>query len=114
MHPHYFFFFFNHMQHKAASLAEGTDVLLVAMSSAGDSRNLEFFHGAGDSSPTLHEGHNGIVHVHKGMLADETPAQHPSEGPFFLLVEEASPSGEASCARCLCLLPPPLPLLVLS
>ena len=35
--------------------------------------NLEFVCGAGDSSPTLHEGHRGIFHVHQLMLSDGAP-----------------------------------------
>ena len=36
-------------------------------------RNLEFAQRAGDSSPTLGEGHLGIFNVHRLILADGTP-----------------------------------------
>ena len=52
-----------------ATLAEGVAVPLDAMPSAGEGSNLEFGHGASDSSPTLCKGHHGIFNVHHRMLA---------------------------------------------
>ena len=37
-------------------------------------RNLEFVHGAGESSPILRKGHSEIVIVHQLMPADRTPS----------------------------------------
>ena len=36
-------------------------------------RNFELGHGAGDSSPTLREGHCGVFNVHQVIPADGTP-----------------------------------------
>ena len=41
--------------------------------SSSQSRNLEFFHGANDSSPSLREGHRGLFYIHQLMPADGTP-----------------------------------------
>ena len=40
----------------------------------GHKFGTSFGHGAGDSSPTLREGHCGIFNIHQLMLADRTPS----------------------------------------
>ena len=51
-------------------IGRGRGYAADALPSAGSGRNFEFGHGAGDSLPTLRDGHHGIFDVHKLMLAD--------------------------------------------
>jgi len=48
-------------------------VVCHCLPSSSWGRNLEFVNGAGNSSPTLREGHHAIFNVHQLMPADGTP-----------------------------------------
>ena len=82
------------MQHKdagVASLAKRVSVPLMQLPSAGYGRNLEFSHGAGDSSPTLREAHHGIFNVHQLMSADATPSLTSIRGTAHTLMNHTLP-----------------------
>lgn len=44
--------------------------------------NFEFVQGAGNRSPPLREGHDGIFNIHQLIPADGTPVYHPSKGRY--------------------------------
>ena len=62
---------------KAVSWQGFNWVVSHCLPSSNYSRNFLFFHGAGDSSPTLHEGHREVFNVHQLMPADGTPSLTP-------------------------------------
>ena len=73
---YYFYYLFVCVQHKVwVPCAAESQPSAVQPSSLLLARTgiWNLFHGAGDSSHTLQQGHCGIYNVHQRMLADGTP-----------------------------------------